>query len=250
MPLTKENKKKTQTAAANGTNISAQTEPFPARMAELFSILRKEKPREIWPNWVWICFQSLWKTTFPKHYPRLSDESGSSFLAGFIVGCSPKLKEIFSQSNSGNTELGFRTAFAVTPEEHQKEALRFFQSKDIEKKIAELISWEEMAANFPSWPKTNRAAFARGLLAGTLIEEELVPFIAYASGTALNLNGALWLSWPEIANCSDVSDAFRHIEAAYTDAGFSPPTPEAFKQRAHRIGLSRFLKQQKQGRSK
>jgi hypothetical protein len=216
----------------------------------LSEILRKEKPKEFWPDWVWKCFDGIWKITFPKYYPRLSDKNGMSFLLGFAVGIVPRVSEIFSMPISEKTEAGIKTGFAVTPKENQKEILGVIQSRDFKKEISRFVSSEEIITDFWSSLKEARVAFSKGLLAGTMAEDDFPAAIERASGMTYNLNLGLWLSWPDVAIFSDVAAIHRRIEAAYHAKGFTPPSPEAFKQYAHRIGLSQFLKKQKQVRSK
>jgi len=71
-------------------------------------------------------------------------------------------------------------------------------------------------------------------------------FIDHASGVTLSLNWLLWIYWPEIAARDDVPSVYRALEEGYTRStqGLQGlQTFDAFKQHAHRIGLSQYLAQ-------
>lgn len=206
------------------------------RIVELFWIILREEPESTLHDWVWECLKVIKREALPKEFPGFCERNADLFYFGLISGILLSTVDILKNPADARYELTVKTSLACGPESYQSKMIHWLGRPDeLASKMAGVLHKRVVSES-----AEGRTMFARGQLAGTEFEN-LVDRFRRASGTTFTLSLILWQNWPDVATAKDVPSVYRALEEEFRAANLTLSEPEAFKQFAHRIGLSRYL---------
>jgi len=212
------------------------------RVAELYWAHANIRIGEPVPEWVYPCLDRVTKEALGPDVPARTTPEFQFFVAGLFLG---NLGKASNEKIDVLHDPDFtKAAQRAIPHVWFTSFRRLFLKMKI-LTVAQLGQQMQpkLAAELVAGTDADRRAFAKGLLVAADVEKIATDF-AGGMSPHVRVSLVLWLHWPRVIESRSIPKLHKRLEEIFEEKGQKAALPEfeAFKQYAHRIGLSQDLK--------